>query len=140
MAYRVRLGEVVIECDEIAEAKGLAEAFSGQGRSLKGPLNGKSHVDEGDKFQKFMMELTGAPKLAVESLASADKELTTDELAEKMGLDTQKIKYAMRTIQSTAEKVGILGDVIKSKRTTIDGKPKSFYCLGTKAREALRPK
>lgn len=65
--------------------------------------------------------------------------MTTDELAAKMSVDTQKIKYAMRTIQSTANKVG-LGNVIKSKRTTIDGRPKSSYKLVPKVREALRPK
>jgi hypothetical protein len=145
MAYRVKRGDWVVECDTAQEVRDLTDGFADDSPPTKRSSNGKSGHNNhdstagaADKYAKLLAELSGAARVAIESLAAADKELTTDDLAVKMNIEAQKIKYAMRTVQSTAGRFGISGEVIHSSRKTIGGKPKSVYWLPKQIKEALR--
>jgi hypothetical protein len=145
MAFRVKRGESVVECDTAAEASELADIFAARDAGgSKHKANGKGHsplIAEptgSGKYKDLLDELSGAPKAALETLVGSDGPITTDDLATKMGIEPQQIKYAMRTVQSSAGRFGISGDVIHSKRAVIGGKPKSTYWLPKQIKEALR--
>lgn len=55
----------------------------------------------------------------------------------KMGIGTERIKYAVRQIQSAAERNKITGTIVNSKRNFVGGKPKSVYWLSNHVREEL---
>jgi len=146
MAFRVQIGGVTIECDSAAEASELASTLSHEGSSAS---NGRSRPQRrtdghaelpsvSERYSTFFGELKGEARAALTALVASPDQLGTDELADKMKVGAERIKYAVRTIQTAAERNKIVGTIVNSKRNFVGGKPKSVYWISNSARLELQ--
>ena len=155
MAIRFKVGTIPVECDTADEASllllGIAKhsepiipdtkppAAPRQRRQqppVEIPANGSGNP--ADLMRKWFSSLESKQQKAMKLVRDASDGITTEVMGKALGCERGQLKYAIRSIRSSASKMSLNADsLLDSQEVRINGEKGSRYTMTAQAREAL---
>lgn len=126
MAYRITTEGMTVECDTAAEVAELRRLFVVDNGKLNIPPAPRlPKPKNAPDYERFWRELDARARRVVTMLLMTEGPVKTGELAETLTIPATEIKYIVRTVRSTAQKVGLSPELAIRSEATKEGKKQS---------------
>jgi len=134
MAYRIRVGGLTVECDDVAEVAALISRMTtGNETKQSSDHNGSQPSHEGQQsstgLEKFYQRLAEPQRQVLRAIARAfPKPVDAESLAQSLHIEPTKMGWERRRMAKTARDCGVDLDRLSAiEKVKVDDRPRTAY-------------